>query len=220
MATASPLKEGSQNQLLRTNYYWRHFRCPFLVQCQYQCQFYSCICVFDLWGLTCLPVTPVRLTFLLIFGTKILYQVCLLRSRFSMYIFGRLAFCIFSVVVTMDPRWRILVLFCMFLITWSSSLAVRPYLESLPGSLHAVYFLVFASTNQLPVALSIFLIRWSSSRFVTTISYNSMFPSIFFTLSSNVLLYDWSFNASSNISTVIYVLDDHLKSYPSIDTLI
>ena len=121
-ATASPLKEDFQDWSLRIDYSWTQFRFPRLGQCQYKYQIYSCIRVWDFWGLACSPSTPVSLKFPLLCGTKIMYRLYLLRSIFSTYIFGKevvtTALYIFSVVITTDPHWSILVYYVYF---WSGN---------------------------------------------------------------------------------------------------
>ena len=116
--TAYPLKQDCRVWLLHTNYSLRQFCCLLLNQCHYQYQFYSRIRVCDFWGLTCSPCNSMIMEFTLLRGIKIMHQVYLLSSLFFTYIFGKVvvttAFYIFSVVITTDPHWRLLV-FCIFL---------------------------------------------------------------------------------------------------------
>ena len=115
---ASPLKEYFQDQLLWTDYSQKKFHFPRLVQYQDEYQFYSRICVCDLWVFTFSPSSSVSLTFSLLCGTKNLYRVYLLSSLFSKYIFVKVVFttalCIFSVVIMKAPHWRLLVKYVCF----------------------------------------------------------------------------------------------------------
>ena len=112
--------EDFQYRSLWTNDSMRQFICPWVGQCKYQYQICFCICVCAFLGHHLLPIHSYELDISIIMWYQNSVLSIFTHIQIFTYISGKVvvttALCIFSVVITTSPHWRLMVYYVYF---WS-----------------------------------------------------------------------------------------------------